>query len=145
LCLLGQPLDICERAEITSGLAARQAPGIGVFGCAVEGEITRDPAPIIALALGWCDWTIFLLPSKNMKSIKSLVSKSVFGQVFGAGAKPIFRKSKCPPPGGLAGKLNNFNRGGQACRPLVQRDQHGLMGSNAKRGHWLIELFNKDV
>jgi hypothetical protein len=29
------------------------------------------------------------------------------------------------PPGGLAGKLNNFNRGGRACRALVQRDQHG--------------------
>jgi hypothetical protein len=40
------------------------------------------------------------LPSKNMKSIKSLISKTVFGQVFGAGAKPIFRKSKSPPPGG---------------------------------------------
>ena len=114
LCLLGQPLDICERAEITSGLAARQAPGIGVFGCAVEGELTRDPAPIIVLALGWCDWTIFLLPSKNMKSIKSLVSKTVFSQVFGEGARSDFENPKVPP-GGSHRETDNFNRRGRAC------------------------------
>jgi hypothetical protein len=72
---------------------------------------------------------------KNMKSINSLVSKTVFGQVFGAGARTDFENPKVPPPGGLTGKLNNFNRGGRACRPLIQRDQQGSTGSDAKRGH----------
>jgi hypothetical protein len=71
-------------------------------------------------------------------------SKSVFSQVFGEGARTDFENPKVPPPG-LTEKLNDFNRGGRACRQLVQRDQHGSMGSNAKRGHGLIELFNKSV
>ena len=103
LCLLGQPLDICERAEITSGLAARQAPGIGVFGCAVEGELTRDPAPVF-VGTGSVRLDHILLPSKNMKLIKSLVSKTVFSQVFGEGARTDFGNPKVPP-GGLTEKL----------------------------------------
>jgi hypothetical protein len=34
-----------------------------------------------------------------MKSIKSLVSKIVSGQVFGAGARTVFGNPKVPPPG----------------------------------------------
>ena len=74
--------------------------------------------------------------SKKHKSLKYLAPKTISGQVFGAGARTDFENPKVPP-GGLTGKLNNFNRGGRAWRPLVQRDQHGSMGSDAKRGHWL--------
>jgi hypothetical protein len=37
--------------------------------------------------------------SKKIKSLKCLVPKTVFGQVFGAGGKTNFWKSKSPPRG----------------------------------------------
>jgi hypothetical protein len=40
--------------------------GMGAFGCAVAGEITRNPDPVIVLAPSRCSWTIFLLPPQNM-------------------------------------------------------------------------------
>jgi hypothetical protein len=47
---------------------------------------------------------VALEASKKIRSLKCLFPKTVFGQVFGAGARTDFGNPKVPP-GGLAGKL----------------------------------------
>src|SRR5262249_28003979 len=54
-------------------------------------------------------WTI-CRGIKNIKSLKYLGPKTVFGQVFGAGVKTDYENLKAPPGG--SHKPNNLNRGG---------------------------------
>ena len=96
LCLLGQPLDICERAEITSGLAARQAPGIGVFGCSVEGELTRDRAPIfVGTGSGRLDHISFA-PKKHEIDQEFSFKNSFQPRFWRRGKEPILKIQKSP-------------------------------------------------
>src|SRR5262249_35627366 len=64
---------------------------------------------------------------------------------LGEGPNRFFGNQKAPPPGGLAGKLNNFNRGGRACRAPVQLDQHGRCAAMSSAITAYFQLFNKSV
>src|SRR5262245_59034383 len=84
--------------------------------------------------IGSVRWSISLLPQKH-EIDQRLSFENGFRPSFWSRGQATFWKSKSPPPRGSPRETEYFDRGSRACRALVQRDEHGSMGSDAKRGH----------
>jgi hypothetical protein len=105
--------------------------------CAPEAVVRADmPVGPYFFALG---------ASKKNQIAQMLSSKNGFRPRFWRRGQTDFSEIQKSPPGGLAGKLNNFNRAAELAAYSSNETSIGSMGSDAKRGHWLIGLFSKRI